>query len=269
MDKRVEKTNSIKPSIPPDAYLANYYRSDCHGHKEFKATRGDILPKRLAYPLKLAHLVPKMRVLDLGCGRGELTLHCARSGALAWGLDYSHQALNITKELAPDRAQQKMAFQRASAVQLPFTSDSFDIVFMLDIVEHLYPPELTAALDEVRRVLKVDGRLIIHTMPNLWYYDFGYPIYRIFQMLRGKKLPKDPRARGAYPHLHVNEQTPWRLKKALNTCQLQSRVWLKDVQDYNHEPNHFVLRGMRWLTATLPFKWIFCNDILAIGTKRS
>ena len=269
MDKHLEKTKSLKASILSDAYSANYYRKDCHGHKEFNATQGDVLPKRLAYPLELAHLVPNMNVLDLGCGRGELSLHCARSGAQVWGLDYAQQALSFTKSLASlGTHKNKIAFQRASAVQLPFTDNCFDIIFMLDIIEQLYPSELTIALDEVRRVLKDNGRLIIHTMPNLWYYHFGYPFFKFFQMFRGKKLPNNPRARGAYSHLHVNEQTPWRLKKALITSQFQSRVWLKDVQDYNREQNHFVRRGMRWLTATPPFKWIFCNDILAIGIKR-
>jgi len=255
-------------SIPPEAYSEAYYRSDCHGHEEFHGSRGETLIQRLARPLKIAHLTAGMQVLDIGCGRGELVLHCARAGAQVWGLDYAQDALNFTKELAGAQSHEKMAFQRAYTGQLPFASSSFDIIFMLDIVEHLHPSELTAALDEVRRVLKVNGKVIIHTMPNLQYYNFGYPIYRFFQLLRGKKLPKDPRERGSYAHLHINEQTPRRLKQVLKTSQFQTRVWLENIQDFNHESNPFIRQGMRWLTTRLPFNWIFCNDIFAIGTKR-
>lgn len=263
---RIKK--STLPPIQPEAYVTDYYASDCDGHEEFKASRGAILPKRIAHPLHLAQLKTGMRVLDLGCGRGELVLHAALAGTLAYGLDYAQAALDFTKNLTTDHAQQAMAFQRAHTEWLPFANKSFDVVFMLDIVEHLHPHELAATLDEVWRVLKNDGKVLIHTMPNLWYYKIGYPIYRFFQRLRGQKLPKDPRARGTYAHLHVNEQTLWQLKKTLRSSRLQTRVWLEDVQDYSREPNPIVRQGMRLLTNKAPLKWVFCNDILAIGIKR-
>ena len=48
-----------------------------------------------------------MKILDLGCGRGELLVHLAQQGALIWGMDYAEEALNLTQELLeqPDYAQ--------------------------------------------------------------------------------------------------------------------------------------------------------------------
>ena len=266
MEKQRSLTHLKQSSIPSDEYSASYFHSDCHGYEEFNATHGVLLPKRLHYPLKLANLSANMRVLDLGCGRGELTFHCAKAGAYAWGVDYAEEALKFTRKLDAENVQQKMGFQRANAVNLPYANNSFDIIFMLDVVEHLFPSDLTASLDEVRRVLKNHGQIIIHTMPNLWYYNFGYPIFRIFQKIRGKNLPINPRARNPYTHLHVNEQSPIRIKKALKTSLFYSSVWLKNIQDYSLESNIVVRRWMRWLATEYPFKWIFCNDIFAIGT---
>ena len=138
---------------------------------------------------------------------------------------------------------------------------------MLDIVEHLLPDELSAALGEVWRILKPGGQVIIHTMPNLWYYRIGYPIFRFIQGLRGEILPADPRQRWEYSHVHVNEQTPSKLRSTLLAYNFETRVWLQSTVSYEYESNDFVRRGMEFVTSTTPFRSIFCNDIFAIGLK--
>jgi predicted SAM-dependent methyltransferase len=138
---------------------------------------------------------------------------------------------------------------------------------MLDVVEHLHPHELDTVLGEVIRILRTGGRLIVHTMPNLWYYRYGYPLYRMMQYLRGQSLPVDPRDRWPYAHVHVNEQDPKRLGRTLTLAGFRSRVWLRTTQSYAYEKNRFVRMGMEILTRWVPFRWLFCNDIFAIGTK--
>jgi SAM-dependent methyltransferase len=212
-----------------------------------------------------------MRVVDVGCGRGEILLHSAGRGALAWGLDYAREAVLLTRELlgasAGKEQRARIGVGQANATRLPFASDQADLVFMLDVVEHLYPPELKAALAEAWRILRPGGRLVVHTMPNLWYYRFGYPLYRSLQGLRGERLPADPRTRWDFRHVHVNEQTPISLRKALKESRFEARVWLATTQSYEYESNPLVRRGMNFLVRALPFKWAFCNDIFAIGTK--
>ena len=153
------------------------------------------------------------------------------------------------------------------ATNLPFHENSVDIVLMLDVVEHLYPQQLDKALYEIKRILKPGGKLIIHTIPNLWYYNFGYPIYRILQGLRGESLPKNPRERFPYHHLHVNEQTPARIRQTLNKIHYVSKIWLETTVDYSYEKNKIIKLGMEFLVKTFPFRWIFCNDIFAIAEK--
>ncbi len=252
----------VKPTaIPPEAYTREYFLNVCEGHDEFARGRGE-LPRRLARLLELASPQPDERVLDVGCGRGELALHCSRQGAITWGCDYAPAALHLAKgmEISPELG---LGFQQSDVQALPLASNSFDLVIMADLVEHLTPRALNATLDEAQRVLKPGGRLVIHTMPNLWYYRWGYPLFRSYQRMRGIDLPKDPRQRWGFEHLHVNEQTPASLKQALKASGFQAKVWLElGGQDDLSPVAKTVIRGL----ARLPIlRQTLCNDIYAIG----
>jgi ubiquinone/menaquinone biosynthesis C-methylase UbiE len=257
--------------IPSEQYTEDYYTRACHGYSEFFATGGAELPLRLSLPLKVVAPRPGMRVLDIGCGRGELAVHLARAGAIVWGLDYAEAAVKIARQFlaaaAFDDVRAAIQFLRGSALDLPLPACSVDAVTMLDVVEHLTPSELDRALGEVRRVLTPQGRLIIHTMPNLWYYRYGYPLYRLAQRMRGQQLPVDPRDRWLYKEVHVNEQTPMAMVATLRRNGFKSRVWLQSTQAYEYEPNTNARLIMRSLTAAPLLKRIFCNDIFAVGVK--
>ncbi len=257
--------------IPSDAYTRDYYQNCCQGYDEFKRSRGELLPVRIQLPLDYANVQPGMEIVDVGCGRGELLIHCARRGATVWGLDYAQEALELVNELlqADTHAalRPRIHAMRSSALTLPLADESMDVAFMLDVVEHLYHDELNQALCDIWRVLKPGGRLIIHTMPNLWYYGLGYPVYRALQRLRGEQLPEDPRERWDYSDVHVNEQTPRTMRGYLQANRYRSRVWLQSTQSYAYERNPLVRLGMQTLTRVYPMRWIFCNDIFAVGTK--
>ena len=53
-----------------------------------------------------------------------------------------------------------------------FSADSFDTVFWGDNIEHLYNPENT--INEIKRVLKFQGRLILSFPNSGWWYDRYY-----------------------------------------------------------------------------------------------
>lgn len=266
-----EQKVSYALSVSSEAYTREYYERYCQGYEEFQQTRGQVLPSRLLIPLRLGALKPGMRVLDVGCGRGELLIHVAQQEAFACGLDYSREAVIIARETIAGAASslQKniLGVQQADARYLPYPSQTFDRVFLLDIVEHLYPDELHKVLLEVRRVLKGDGFAVIHTMPNAWYYRFGYPLYRLLQRLRGICLPANPRERWPYHHVHVNEQNPISLTKALRAAGFSAQVWLAPAQRYDYEHNLLIRVGMEGVVRLYPFRWIFCNDLFAIARK--
>jgi SAM-dependent methyltransferase len=258
------------PSVPAEAYTRYYFEQWCDGHEEFRQSSGQTLPPRLQIPFDLADVRSDIRVLDIGCGRGELALHCAQRGAYVWGIDYSKVAIDLAKEAlnnTPEMIRQQIELRQEDARTLSFKDASVDIAFMLDVVEHLTPPELDIALQEIFRVLKPGGRLIIHTMPNLWYYHLGYPFYRILQRLRGEILPPDPRDRWLFKDVHVNEQTPWSLYQTLRQNKFHTRVWLQSTQRYEYETNPMVRSGMKFLVSAPFLSLFFCNDIFAVAVK--
>jgi ubiquinone/menaquinone biosynthesis C-methylase UbiE len=240
------------------------------GANEFLSSKGQYISLRLQYVLQLAQIKKGERILELGCGRGETTWQCARQGAYAIGLDFSSASMHISAEFKSRAKEQglRMDLTQAVAYQLPFASDSMDTILLLDVVEHLYPEELLATLAEVKRVLCPGGRVIIHTMPNTWYYKIGYPIFRFVQRLRGNLLPADPRERWGYSEVHVNEQDLILLHRELRMAGFKPKVWLYSTEPYADELNKVVLFFMRELVTIYPFRWFFCNDLFAIATKQ-
>jgi SAM-dependent methyltransferase len=265
-----EQNNIRPPVVPPERYTREYFEQWCHGAAEFRTTGGAKLPRRLRIPFSIARVHAGQRVLDIGCGRGEIALHCAQRGALVWSVDYAPAALALAKEALQHTApevRERIALIQADARLLPFLDESMDVAFMLDVVEHLNPDELDRALQEVRRVLRPGRPLVVHTMPNLWYYAGGYRLYRLMQQMRGVTLPDDPRDRWPFKDVHVNEQTPLSLLRTLRHHGFTTRVWLQNTQSYTHERNWLVRFVMEALVRLPIIKLAFCNDIFAVAHK--
>ena len=97
------------------------------------------------------------RVLEIGVGAGTDHLQWARAGAHCFGMDLTDAALETTRRhLALHGFEAKLL--RADAEQLPYASDTFDVVYSWGVLHHADVPART--IEEVRRVLKPDGRFI-------------------------------------------------------------------------------------------------------------
>jgi len=115
-------------------------------------------------------------ILDFGCGRGEMLVRSAQTKANTFGVDYASCAIKLSKE-ALLKNNLKAEVLKIKDQRLFFKDNFFDVVFLLDVVEHLYPQELEKTLAEVKRVLRPQGRLIIHTGPNKEYLEVGYKYF--------------------------------------------------------------------------------------------
>jgi cyclopropane fatty-acyl-phospholipid synthase-like methyltransferase len=263
----VSRKSEVRPEPIPSSLYDEEYFADVEGYRVFQMSHGTTASLRLQVALQLGDICPGDRVLDVGCGRGEVLIQAGRLGAIAFGIDYSAASADIAhRTTLAQKTATATGVSQANSKALPFANAAFDRVFLLDIVEHLHPWELEQTLTEVRRVLQPEGQCVIHTMPNLWYYRFGYPIYRLLQRLRGVQLPADPRHRFRYhAAMHVNEQDVLSLKANLHRAGFTARVWATNVQPYAQEYGQLGAM-VDWLCRFYPFKWILCNDLFAIAS---
>ncbi len=146
---------------------------------------------------------PEERVLDVCTGTGDLLLGFAHQHQqlTRWGLDLSREMLaHAQKKLGSIRDAGSSLLIEGNALQLPFASESFDIVTVAFGLRNL--PDIQAGLGEMVRVLKPGGRLLILEFalpPNrLWrgtyLFYLKHVVPRLGALITG--------SRSAYEYLH-------------------------------------------------------------------
>ncbi len=100
-------------------------------------------------PLAARELAGAKKVLDVGCGDGQVSRLAARIGAEVIGVDPTWNCVRVAGERGTTVA-------RAGAAALPFASESFDAVVACLVFEHIR--DVDAAIAEVARVLQPGGR---------------------------------------------------------------------------------------------------------------
>ncbi len=101
----------------------------------------------------------KRSLLDIGCADGGFASYAGKLlGAKTYGLDIAPLAVKKAKGVLDQ------AITHDVVKPLPFPDKSFDLVFALEVIEHVYDTDFL--LDEIRRVLRPGGISIIST-PNL------------------------------------------------------------------------------------------------------
>jgi ubiquinone/menaquinone biosynthesis C-methylase UbiE len=110
--------------------------------------------------VELAGIEPGHRVLEIGCGTGNLALRAQRMhpDAEVVGIDPDPLALERARRKA-DRAGLSVRWDRGKAGELPYADESVDRVLSAFMFHHLDDAEKKSALAEVRRVLRPGGQL--------------------------------------------------------------------------------------------------------------
>ena len=104
------------------------------------------------------------KILDIGCAYGDYTKLYSEKCDKIYGVDPNDQLLEMARRNYPE-----IEFRRGIAEDLSFDSESFDVVILSDVLEHVGDERKT--LKEVHRVLKSDGILLL-TVPNKGLFGF-------------------------------------------------------------------------------------------------
>lgn len=133
----------------------------------------------------------RARILDVGCGTGNVLKELVNGSRQLYGVDLSEKMVEIAKERLKDNA----VIEAADAKELPFENASFDILLCNASFHHY--PQPKAVLEEMGRVLRPGGILLIgegyafqpfRTFLNIYFRFSHRGDYRSYGMKELKNL---------------------------------------------------------------------------------
>ncbi|MEI6580763.1 MAG: class I SAM-dependent methyltransferase [bacterium] len=138
---------------------------DYHEHKNYFETAyktgTDIwthLPMKARGEMLMEQLSPGALILDVGSGRGLFAKQLAETGFRVIGIDFEGNIVKKTNEEIKNWGLEgKLKFMEASALDIPFTDNSFDGVCDFGLLENLFQEDWGKYASEISRVLKPGG----------------------------------------------------------------------------------------------------------------
>lgn len=139
------------------------FRSDAN-YRQLQVYQGGLV---LDYLAEQGISIRDTRVLDLGCGNGGYSCAMINAGARVVSIDLKQPKTILT------------AFVMGNALQLPFASGSFSLVFCASLIEHVPAP--AQLLVEVRRLLTPTGSAYLSFPP--FYSPVGGHQFKPYHLL--------------------------------------------------------------------------------------
>jgi 2-polyprenyl-3-methyl-5-hydroxy-6-metoxy-1,4-benzoquinol methylase len=111
------------------------------------------------------HIQLAGNILDYGCGPGFLIEKLLKERLACWGLDAVESNVKIIETKFDGNPYFKGAYY-ADTLPTSIPDHQFDVVFLIETIEHLLQDDLQAILKEIHRITKPGGKLVITTRNN-------------------------------------------------------------------------------------------------------
>ena len=141
--------------------IANYYPAEYEPFKRHERLQS--LPARISYRISFSkrrriasHGLKPGRLLDIGSGSGDFLLEMRAAGWDVHGLDISPAACEATRKRGMDTFNGQL-------FDAPYPEQSFDLITMWDVLEHVHDP--MGHLQRICNLLVPNGRYVV-TLPN-------------------------------------------------------------------------------------------------------
>ncbi len=148
-----------------------------------------------AWSRALGHLLPPLRVADIGCGEGYLTIEASRWASRVIAVDRSDVVLKKARALATRRRVRNVVWKRGELDRLPLRDASVDVALLSQALHHA--PDPGRALSEAARIVVPGGRVLVLDLrehgegwvrTRLGDRWLGFPDDTIAKLLKGAGL---------------------------------------------------------------------------------
>lgn len=200
------------------------------GYEEFESLASLVRKAEEGEYAKLLdqNIPPRKRVLDLGCGTGQLAIFLSLAHRQVVGMDLSLNSLRKANGFRERFDLRRVRFCQGNLFQIPLQSESFDYVFCNGVLHHT--GDARRGFEEAVRLLKPGGYFILGL-----YNTYGRLLLDLRRVIF--RFTKN-RFRGLDALLRQKGMSP---KKKL--------IWFKDQYEHPHETKHSVDEVLGWFQA--------------------
>ena len=133
---------------------------DAHAGPDTRDAR-QLVPGRswAAWSRALGLLMPRVKVADLGCGEGYLTMEAARWASRVVAVDRSASVLKRARALAQRRRVSNVIWKKGELEQLPIRDGAVDVAMLSQALHHAHDP--SRAVAEASRITAPGGRVLL------------------------------------------------------------------------------------------------------------
>lgn len=236
----------------------------CTSFLEFDGKFESLFP-RYQRNVELLDLKHDHKLLEIGCGRGEICIFHAMRGGLAKGVDYSRDAIELAK-LKASSLGLSVEFITSSFGNIKDEDDTYDRILASEFIEHISQEEGELFFNLAYSMLKADGKLFVYTMPNTLFRHYGYPIYRFLNLFRGIILPKvmADMTHEHYRLYHLNEQNYFSL------LSLAKKSGFKKITvgyDARNEGESKLKQFLKYMIGKTPLRHILLTGLYLLAEK--